>query len=488
MKNSKVETDKQGEIKIIRYYFYNYKKFIKKKLPFVLTITFFSFFSVPAAEAAKFVFLFIGDGMGVSQVNAAEAYLAGMRDAKNEITPRESQLLMTSLPVSGTIGTDSKSGVTDSAAAATAIATGRKTINNAVAMDPASGERYESIMKKAQQKGMKTGIVTSAFIQDATPAAFYAHAGKRTEHYTIGLQLAESGIDYFGGGGFRNPQGRDKKSKSLLEIAAMNGYRVVTTADAFRALEPGQKTLAIHPELSAGSIPWVIDGNKADLQLTGFVAKGIELLYGDEGFFMMVEGGKIDTACHANDALTAIYETMEFDNALGIALDFMRAHPDDTLIVVTADHETGGMAIDDLNAKKIYGTLSTQKGSYAAFERTVSPKADARLDGYMPRVQNFFGPSIEPTAEVKQAFTMSMLEKKKRPTGDKEYKKLYGPYDPLTMACIRQLNASAGITWTTFYHTGKRVPIWAAGAGAEIFSGQYENTGVFDRLARVLGL
>ena len=168
-------------------------------------------FAGRAEGTAKYIFLFIGDGMGTAQRNAAEMYLAGMREARGDVMPREAQLAMNVLPVQGFIRTDSLSGITDSAAAGTALATGHKAQNGAVAMNPKSGENFVSIAERAHRKGMKTGIVTSSFFQDATPAVFYGHAKKRTEHYSLGIQLTGSGYEYFGGGGFRNPKGSDKK-------------------------------------------------------------------------------------------------------------------------------------------------------------------------------------------------------------------------------------------------------------------------------------
>ena len=463
--------------------FYFLRRYLIAFLPFLLILT-----AVPEAQPAgvgraKYVFLFIGDGMGYVQRNAAETYLAGMRRTHSDTAERRSQLLMNDLPVSATIRTDSLSGVTDSAAAATAIATGNKTVNNAVGMNPQKDEVYESIAQKVRRRGLKVGIVTSAFLQDATPAAFYGHAPKRTDHYALGLQLCESGFDYFGGGGFRNPTGRDKKSASLLDIAAKNGYQIAGNAAAIAALKKGAKAMAIHPKLSAGAIPWAIDGDESSLYLSVFVKKGIELLQDGDGFFLMVEGGKIDLACHANDAGAAIHEVLAFDEALDVALTFYRRHPDETLIVVTSDHETGGMSMNgQTDPVAFYKTLSQQTGSYAAFERTISPKAGAKIEEYLTRAKKFFGDGVRTTEGVRNAFRMSMTAKERRPANDKEYKKLYGPYDPFTMACIREQNAAAGVAWTTFYHTGKDVALTAIGAGAERFTGSYDLAGIHDRL------
>jgi alkaline phosphatase len=439
------------------------------------------------AAGARFVFLFIGDGMGAAQRNAAEIYMAGMRISSGDAVPREYQLAMNSLPVSGMIRTDSLSGTTDSAAAGTAIATGRRTTNGAVAMNPDSGEKFVSIATLAHERGMRVGIVTSSFLQDATPAVFYGHAKKRTEHASLGLQLVESGFEYFAGGGFRRPSGGS--GRDPVELAKLRGYRIIRDEAGLRSLGPGESAIAIHPGISAGMMPWAID-EKPGPSLADFVRAGIRLLDGEGGFFMMVEGGKIDLACHANDAAAAVREVMAFDEAVGAALEFQAARPDETLVVVTSDHETGGMSLQETawESLKFYGLLSGQRGSHQAFERTVSPSAKSSERDGITRAQKFFGPAARATDAVRMAWKMSMTAKDKRPAKSAEYKKLYGPYDPFTMACMREMNASAGVTWRTFYHTGADVPVSAYGPGSESFAGEYGNTGIFDRLRAAMSL
>lgn len=443
---------------------------------------------INAANGAKYVFLFIGDGMGAAQRNAAELYLAGERAARGDITARDAQLVMNTLPVSGEIRTGSLSGTTDSAAAGTALATGRKTSNGAVAMNPRSGERFRSIAYAAKDRGMKVGIVTSAFLQDATPAAFYGHARSRSERHSLGVQMSESGFGYFAGG-WIGPGKADRDKRDPLETAAANGYRVTRTLDEFRSIAPGrggERVIAIHPGVTGSSMymPWSIDGDDRGVTLADLVDKGISLLDGEGGFFMMAEGGKIDIACHANDAAAAVGEVIAFDAAVGRAVEFYKERPGETLIVVTSDHETGGMTLDASGGDPLffYRALSAQKGSYSAFERTVKPDSGAKFDAALERASAFFGQSVADTKGVRDAYRLSMIPKGKRSAGGAEYKKLYATYDPFTVACLKESNARAGVTWTTFYHTGKNVPVSAIGAGAPSFSGEYENTGIYNKI------
>jgi alkaline phosphatase len=205
---------------------------------------------------------------------------------------------------------------------------------------------------------------------------------------------------------------------------------------------------------------------------------------------MMAEGGKIDLACHANDAAATVREVIAFDEAITAALEFQKSRPRDTLIVVTSDHETGGMSLSvrPEDSAAFYKNMSSQRGSYAAFERTISPKKGAAPGEYLARAEKFFGPAARRTEAVNEAWRTSMTSKGKRPVKSAGYKKLYGPYDPFTMACMREMNAAAGVKWTTFYHTNQDVPVSAIGVGSELFAGYYENTGIFDRLRMIMSL
>lgn len=448
------------------------------------------------AHAAKYIFLFIGDGMGPTQVNVTEAFLAGERARRKDTTPRESQLNMTSMRHIGTVATSSLSGVTDSAAAATALATGHKTANGAICVEPKSGARWESILSQAARAGMKTGVVSNAFLQDATPAAFIgAHTDSRSKRYEIGLEICGSSVDFIGGAGFIAPKGKDKKQRDLYDVARSKGFTVTNTTDALAALSPGTRAIASHPKLSSGSMPFAIDDlNDADrLRLADFTRKAIEMLDGDGGFFLVVEGGRIDIACHANDAAAAVREVIDLDEAIAEAMKFARAHRDETLIVVTADHETGGMkyagGYEAGDNAKISTVIGAQRASYIKFEGKVTPSANTNIDSLISRAEEHFGVArgtLVKDADMLSAFKMSMTRKDARPTKDKAYKKKYSTYDPFTTAVIHQANASIGITWTTYYHTGRDVPIFAYGAGAEAFAGHHDNTEINALLRRAI--
>jgi alkaline phosphatase len=452
-------------------------------------------------EKAKYVFVFIGDGMSMTQVSAAEIYSKSMADK----IPGFTKLGFTQFPAQGlTMTYDASSIITDSASAGTAIATGNKTASGVINMDPGKTIKFKTIAEYAKELGWKVGIVSNVSLDHATPAAFYAKALSRGDMYEIGVQLAASGFDYFGGGGLAQPKGKKGDQPDVVELAKKAGYTIVNDPAAFKALKPvaGQKVLAMNATLQDSmAMPYEIDRADDDLALADYVSKGIELLDNPKGFFMMVESGKIDWACHANDAAASIGDTLAFDTAIAKAVAFQKKHPKDTLIIVTGDHETGGMSIGFAGTK--YGTafekISMQKGSYVAFDQQVvsaykdgRTAADANLDDILPEIQRFFGLDYAKLAEqdqemIQRSFMRSMKGEVERAAQESVYL-LYGGYEPLTITLSHLANQAAGIGWTTYSHTGVPVPTFASGRSEALFNGYYDNTALFTKLAAVMGV
>ena len=458
------------------------------------------------AEArAKYVFLMIGDGMAEGQRIAAERFAAGERAASGI---KERRLAMNALPVQGVCATHDADGrVTDSAAAATALACGRKTTTGRLAVDP-EGLTLPTITQLARSAGMKVGIVSSVTLDDATPAAFYAHSVSRSAYYDIALQIAGSGVDYFAGGGLRRPTGPQKDRPDAFGPIRDAGYRVTMTREDFDRLNAasGRVFAVMRP------IPYDIDRREGGISLAELAAKGIELLDNPKGFFLMVEGGKIDLACHANDAATAVRETLAFDDAVRVAYDFYRRRPRETLVVVLGDHETGGMSVDAAaGTKRLHSVLSRQKSSHLRFDsfmanyiRTHTSRT-ARFGDVAGDLAEFFGfrypagfgegrsaadgVALDETdvRELREAFAQSVTGLRGRAAG-KEMYRTYSEYDPLTTTATKILGRKAGIGWTTFVHTGAPMPVSAVGVGQEAFRGSYDNTDVFAKLRAAMGL
>ena len=454
---------------------------------------------------AKYVFYFIGDGMGLPQINAAEAYLSAIENDKKIGVKR---LNLSTLPAQAFITTFAENRyITGSAAAGTALATGHKTTINTISMDGKRKKKLKTIAEMARDAGKKVGIITTVSIDHATPAAFYAHQPNRRDSYSISIDLANSGFDFFGGGGFKYPAGKKKNKKiNSIELAKKNGYRYVDNRKEFNRLTPGDgKVIIVNPNLDdKKAVRYSIDQNDEDITLSEFTSKAIEMLDSEKGFFMMVEGGKIDWACHANDAGAVIHDIIAFDDAVGTALKFYKNHPDETMIVVVADHETGGMTLGFAGMKyeSAFDKIKNQKISFEKFGQTIeqfredNKKKKVHFSDMMAFINKNFGlgdssKGLELNAReiklLKESFESSMLGEKIESKNIQTYI-LYGDYEPLAVTVTHILNQKAGISWTSYSHTGVPVPVHVLGPGEELFRGYYDNTDVPKNIMTVMGL
>lgn len=469
-------------------------------------------------KSPKYIFMFIGDGMSAVQVNSAQIY--GGTNEPNNI--KLDKLNFQSFEAVGYQTThDATSFAPDSASTATSLSSGFKTWSGTLGLKPVgsvAGNKDENVdttkvpmtiaERLKKEKDMKIGIVTTVTINHATPAAYYAHIASRNSYYDIALQMAESDFDYFGGGSISKPTGNNKDQKDAYEIMKENGYHVVNTKEDILSLNnKSGKVYAVTPVTQdSGAMPYAIDNKKGDLTLADFVKKGIDVLDNKNGFFMMVESGKIDWAGHANDAKANIGEVLAFEEAIQEAIDFAKKYPNDTLIIVTGDHETGGMSIGQ--ATTGYDTaieiLENQKISYVAFDELlnvmIEENPDMTFEEVMPAITKNFGLKNQFTdadnneanktymslelsdsevERLKVAFQQTMAEE---PDNSEESYRLYGGYNPLSVTLTHILNNKAGIGWTSYSHTGVPIPVYATGAQSDLFTGAYDNTEIFDKL------
>lgn len=483
----------------------------------------------------KYVFMFIGDGMSYPQVQLTNYFVSAnsqdnakkvtVKDKEKTILESESNLNMMSFPVMGSAQTyDSTSFAPDSASTATSIATGNKTWSGSINVSQDFSQTYETIAEKLKkQKDYKIGILSSVNLNHATPAAFYAHQESRNNYYDIGLELIDSNFDYFAGGALKQTTGKDKDKEDLYALAEKVGYKVVKTQAEAEALKASDgKAIVIDEHLADGdAMSYEVDRQDNEWALADYVEKGIEVLDNDNGFFMMVEGGKIDWACHANDATSTIADTIALDNAVGKAVEFYNEHPDETLIIVTGDHETGGLTIGfaGTDYDTFLKNFNNQKISYAKFDSDYVSKYKENktdFDTVMNDVTELFGlaapdgssdgTSAKDSADLhpesndtgalsmtdyeysllKTAYdtTMSRTGEEKE-YGQEEYIK-YGSYEPLTVTITHILNNKSGVNFGSYAHTGLPVEVLVKGVGAEDFSGYYDNTDIYNRLASLL--
>lgn len=437
-----------------------------------------------AMAQPKYVFYFIGDGMGLNQVNITELYLASL---KGNIGIEH--LAFADLPYATFANSFSASSdVTDSAAAGTALATGNKTNNSMLGVTP-DNTPVNSIALWAKNSGKKVGICTNVNIDDATPGAFYAHQANRGSHNAIGRQLAASDYDYFAGSDFRAPKGDD--GTDLHQICADNGYTWAYGYEEGKAkCKTANKLIMVQRKDAKRDIPYTIDRDANDLTMPQIVEVGINTLMQNNknGFFFMVEGGAIDHACHGRDAATVIQDVLDFDESIKLALDFYRKHPKETLIVVTADHETGGMVPGNgpysLNLKVLqHQTCSTDK---------VTEKLNILKKNRMRKtwedIKNVLSESYGLFTEVPVSWRdeVTLFEAYEAAfNGDAKEENWYSVNSALATKARDILNKTAGVSWASGSHSGGHVPVFAIGVGAEQFHGRLDNTQIPEVTAKV---
>ena len=463
----------------------------------------------------KYVFVFIGDGMSYPQIQSA-AYYAG-KDAAGIVdvvknsenagdSPAMKNLSFYDFPVAGSASTyDATSFAPDSASTATSIFTGYKTHSSSINVDITKKIKYRTIAEQLRdQKKWKIGVVSTVNLNHATPAATYAHQASRKSNYAIGQELVESNFDYFAGGALMEPQDKKNDKTSIYELAKSAGYKVCFTQNDANSLQNGDKAIVVAETLADGdAMSYDNDRKNNEWALRDYVRKGIEVLDNKKGFFMMVEGGKVDWACHANDARSSIADTLALSAAVEEAIEFYNKHPKETLIIVTADHETGGLTIGyagtDYNL--FFRTLDNQKISYAKFDSDYVSnykKNGTSLEEVMTDVEQLFGlklPGSEGSnkngglvltdyeySRIKTAYEKTIKNDKSRT--QMEYD-LYGTYEPLTITITHILNAKSGLGWTSNSHTGLPVPVFALGAGQDEFKGFYDNTEIYNKMAKL---
>lgn len=463
----------------------------------------------------KYVFVFIGDGMSYPQIQSAAYYTgkdaAGIVDVvKKSENPSDSPemkaLSFYQFPIAGSASTyDATSFAPDSASTATSIFTGYKTHSSSINVDITKKIKYRTIAEQLRdQKKYKIGVISTVNLNHATPAATYAHQASRKSNYPIGQELVSSKFEYFAGGALMDPQDKNKDKTSIYDLAKNAGYKVCFDQKSAAALKNGDKALVIAETLAdSDSMSYDNDRKEGEWALRDYVRKGIEVLDNKTGFFMMVEGGKVDWACHANDARSSIADTLALSEAVEEAISFYNKHPKETLILVTADHETGGLTIGyagtDYNL--FFRTLDNQKISYAKFDSdyvSAYKKNGTSFEAVMKDVEKLFGlkmPGADGSnkngglvltdyelSRIKTAYEKTIKNDKNR--SQMEYD-IYGTYEPLTITITHILNAKSGLGWTSNSHTGLPVPVFALGAGQEEFKGFYDNTEIYKKLAKL---
>jgi alkaline phosphatase len=429
------------------------------------------------AAAPKYVFLFLADGAGITHMEITRQY--------NRIVHNEGLLIPDQIMKQGTLGllTTHPAGSlsTDSAAAATALASGCKTKPDTIGIC-ADGSVPKTAMEIARENGMRLGLVTNATIYDASPAAFVSHVPSRRDYAEILNRYLEFAPDLLFGGGKEQflPKGQPgshrKDERDLIAAFVNKGYLYVSNK---RELEQAQggKVLGL---FSLGDMSFEIDRNKqTEPSVYDMTEAAIRLLHnGDSnGFFVFVENENVDTASHQTDIAAMIRDYREFDRAVGLAYEFYKKYPNDTLVLVTSDHETGGLgftlALKDLS--------STRRSNQVAATPDDLKKIDT-IPISLKKASEILGP--KPTSEAIDAL---MKEYFKGFTLAPDYKEaiikrqpisrsIFSFSDPTVSALGMMIANNTQAYWQTTAHTNQPVFVAALGVGAENFSGYQDNT------------
>ena len=302
-------------------------------------------------EKAKYIFLFIGDGMGASNVAAAESYLSYK---KGEIGGEH--LSFTGFPVFGMATTYSANRhITCSSAAGTAISCGEKTNNGYLCVDP-EGNRMESFTYKLKKEGYRIGIMSTVPINHATPAAFYGHNMSRDAYYSISQEIPQSGFDFFAGDGFLDFNGKDGNLEDTDIMIEAGGYTVCYGDSEYEQKKDSIRIILCQADnRKSDSKDYVVkETADEDFSLAEMLDVAVSR-FGESGkpFFIMAEEGGVDWAGHSNLTMPLTEKVIELDDAVRRAYAFYVKHPDETLIIVTADHETGGITLGCGNSSMI---------------------------------------------------------------------------------------------------------------------------------------
>ena len=418
-------------------------------------------------KGPKYIFYFIGDGMGPSHVLGTELYLGELQGTIG----RPQKLCFTQFPESAFVTTYSATnGVTDSAASGTALSTGSKSYNKAIGVDKDSLHVY-SVASDLAGKGMAIGVATTVPINHATPSAFYAHNINRNNYDSIAPWMLKVGYDFYAGG---DVNGSSKNRTIVYDKAKEMGYTISRGYNDFCTKAGSAEKMMLFQEKVATELPYAINRTKDDLTLAQITAAGIEFLKekSKKGFFMMIEGGKIDYAAHNDDGATVFHEVQDLGAAVAVAYEFYKEHKDETLIIVTADHETGGLVLGyrsdyTLNLK----ALASQKVSV---ERMIEI-LEAEKKTTWSRIEEL----------VKENIGVGLRNRK---TSEETVSMNHDLAKEIAYNAVYDLNRSASLSWASGNHSGTFVPLFAIGKGAEMFNGVIDNTDIPNIIRRLKGI
>lgn len=445
--------------------------------------------SLSAKPAAKYVFYFIADGVGLNAFEMTDQYRRAVYG---------DSLVITSLPVrTHMVNYMANAVVSDSAAGGTALAIGYQSRSYYIGVD-AQDRPHDSILKVAHDNGYATGCITTVGINHATPATFYAHNTSRFDFEGIAMELINSDfIDFAAGGGvLATAYDADSTRKSAPRFRALfheKGW--TTTGDPKVAASTTTSSVFFHyKDGTRSDVPYAIDAEPGNVNLVTFMEAAIDNLSARKNgkFIIMCEGGKCDYAAHANDAGTYVAENYNLDQCVRLAYEFYLKHPKETLIIVTSDHETGGV---------IYGHSGKPKYNIANLKYQTKSKSDMTdevrdlREACAPQVPTYeqvraivdegysFGNGIDLTADDEAKLKVCY---DKYFTSGEEVASLYERNDKIVDEASQIVARKANIIWAESGHTASYIPFFSVGVGSETFMGLHWNWEIPRQMSKIM--
>ncbi|MFW5790772.1 MAG: alkaline phosphatase [Bacillota bacterium] len=445
-----------------------FKKLKKTMLIASLLLVFTLAFTTAVQAEVKNVILLVGDGLGMGQIDVTRT-LAGDKDHELELMK---------FPEAANMMTSSTEGVPDSAAAGTAMSTGHKVYNGAIAMNE-EGEELDSVLDLAESKDMATGVISTNTVTDATPASFIASVEDRGMGAEIAKQSLENEVDLMLGGG-REDFMEEEAGEDLITKAAEDGYQYVSDKDELGEVSSDDgKVLGLFNDSYMNYLNDRDELNSEEPTLEQMTEKALEVLSENEdGFFLMSEGARIDHASHAADIPGVVAETLDFDASVEAAREFAEEN-EDTLVIVTADHETLGFSATEPMDKEALMDIDVSP-EYMASELTEKEDGKGYTADSVKSVFKEYADISLNDKEVEQ-FNERVLDE----DGNIKYTYLVGWEIGSVIAEEYQagvLNPEVRENSSTGGHTLNSVPIFAYGENAEEFNGMMQNTEFADIL------
>ena len=459
-----------------------------------MLIALVAFAGCTTSQQPKYIFYFIGDGMSFNHILGTEQYNAAV-EGKSEVE----RLNFSKFDTRNFVTNYSASHpVTDSAAAGTALATGHKTANEFIGVD-AQGNKLRNLTNVASEQGYMVGLVTNVGINHATPSAFYGHTSDRFGFPKLVDDYIASDVAFIAGSTIMDmksgPQEADYTPVTTIELAerVRNAGIELTTDIEHAAKISGQRVALVANDKVNKHVPYVIDREEGDPHtLVNHTKAAIDYLSREakNGFFLMVEGGKLDYAAHEQDAVATFFEVNEFAQCVDLALAFAERYPRETLIVVTADHETGGLSLGWDHYEIRMNLLTRQKCSALQVTKLIQQmRAEGKRDWneYKQLLSDYLGlwshvpVTKEEEALLKEDFYNIFMKYGPMVDG------LYNKNEFLVYHAIGILNRHASLDWTSMYHTGLYIPIYTKGLGEKSFLDCRDQTDIPKTIATLMG-